>query len=83
MKKRLIVLTGCGLMSAAAMAADPYETWLTIQQQRGTEIELIRVANDKPLLAIEETDAEVAGILEELDAIEEESNDSEAAKDSQ
>ena len=81
MKKRLLALTCCGFLSATAMAADPYETWLTLQQQRGTEIELIRVANEKPLLAVEETDSEVASILEELEAIEEDGNESEASDD--
>lgn len=81
MKKLLLALTCYGFLSAAAMAADPYETWLTLQQQRGTKIETIRVANEKPLLATEETDVEVAGILEELEAIEEESGDSVAGDD--
>ena len=83
MKKLLLALTCCGFLSATAVAADPYETWLTLQQQRGTEIELIRVANEKPLLAIEETDSEVASILEELVAIEEESDEREVSDDSE
>jgi hypothetical protein len=57
------------------MAADPYEEWLTIQGQRGTEIELIRVASEKPLVATEETDDEVASILEEAEALEEDVSD--------
>lgn len=70
MKRVLLTFVCGGLLSAAAMAADPYEKWLTLQQQRGMEIEMIRVASEKPLVAIEETDAEVANILEELKAIE-------------
>ena len=82
MKKLLLVCTASGILSTAAMAADPYETWLTVQSQRGTEIELIRVASEKPLVANEESDAEVASILEELEALEDESNDHEVTKDS-
>ena len=72
----------CILFSSAAMAADPYERWLTYQSQRGMEIEVIRVASDKPLVATEETDAEVASILKELEAIEEESSDTEDSEHS-
>ncbi len=71
--KRLILTFVCGVFSsAAAMADDPYEKWLTLEQQRGMEIEMIRVASEKPLVETKETDAEVASILEELEAIEEE-----------
>lgn len=71
MKKLLLVCVCGGFCSAAAMAADPYENWLMAQQQRGVEIELIRVASEKPLLDIEETDPDVADILDEVEAIEE------------
>ena len=64
------------------MAANPYEEWLTMQSHRGTEIELIRVASEKPLVATEETDAEVASILTEVEALEEEINDQENVEDS-
>ena len=75
MKKLLLLCVCVGLYSSAAMAADPYEEWLTIQSQRGTEIELIRVASEKPLVATEETDEEVASILEEAEALEEDVSD--------
>lgn len=76
--KRLLLAFVCGsFLSAAAMAADPYEKWLTLQQQRGMVIENIRVASEKTLVTTKETDAEVASILEELEAIEEESSDTE------
>ncbi len=69
--KRLLLTLVCGtFLSAAAMAADPYEKWLTLQQQRGIEIEMIRVASEKPLVETKETDVEVANVLEELEAIE-------------
>lgn len=70
MKRLLLVCICGGALSSAALAADPYERWLAIQSQRGTEIELIRVASEKPLVVTEETDPEVADILEDLEAIE-------------
>lgn len=82
MKRLLLVCVCGGICSAAAMAADPYEEWLTMQSQRGTEIEHIRVASEKPLVATEEKDAEVASILEEVEALEEESSDHENIEDS-
>ena len=71
MKKLLLACVCCGLFSSAAMAAEPYDRVLTKLQQRGVQIEIIRVANEKPVLASEETDEEVANIREELDALEE------------
>jgi len=82
MKRLLLVCVCGGLFSAAAMAADPYGNWLEQQRQRGVEIELIRVASDKPLVATEETDPEVAAILEEVEAIEEEPSDLEDIEES-
>lgn len=82
MKRLLLVCIGAGFCSSAALAADPYEAYLTQQNQRGTEIELIRVASEKPLVESEETDAEVARILEEAEAIEEETNDHEDVEES-
>ena len=82
MYKLVLVCVCCILFSSAAMAADPYERWLTVQNQRGMEIEIIRVASDKPLVATEEKDAEVASILKELEAIEEETSDIEDSEDS-
>jgi|GEM_PF-3499875 len=82
MKRLLLVCVCGGFFTSAAMAADPYEKWLTKQSQRGLEIELIRVASEKPLIATQETDAEVANILKELEAIEEETSDSEKVEDS-
>ncbi len=82
MKRLLLVCVCGGIFSSTAMAADPYEEWLTMQSHRGTEIELIRVASEKPLVATEETDAEVASILKEVEALEEEISDHENIEDS-
>lgn len=82
MKKLLFVCVFGSFYSLAAVAADPYEEWLTKQNQRGTEIEYIRVANEKPLLATEETDREVESILVEVEAIEENASDYEEVEES-
>ena len=82
MKGLLLVCVSGGFISSVAMAADPYEAWLTKQSQRGTEIELIRVASEKPRVATEETDPEVAAILDEVEAIEEETSDLEKIEES-
>ena len=71
-----------GLFSASAIAAETYENWLKTQSQRGVEIELIRVASEKPRVATEETDPEVAAILDEVEAIEEEASDLEKIEES-
>ena len=81
--KKLLLLSVCGgFVSTSVFAADPYKTWLTEQLDRGTEIELIRVANEKTPVATEETDDEVAGILEEVEALEAEISDRDGAEDS-
>ncbi|MDJ0710911.1 MAG: hypothetical protein QNJ14_10990 [Woeseiaceae bacterium] len=77
MKKLLLICVCGGFLPLAALAADPYEVYLTKQSQRGTEIELIRVASEKPLVEAVETDAEVAKILEEVEALEAEASDHE------
>ena len=82
MKKLMLICIGSGFLASAALAADPYEAYLKKQDQRGTEIELIRVASEKPLVDTEETDADVAKILEEAEAIDEKSSDSEDDSDS-
>jgi hypothetical protein len=81
MKKLLLVCLCGGFLSSAAMAGDPYEEWLTLQNFRGVEIEIIRVASEKPLVETEEMDAEVATILKELEAIEEETSDIDDSED--
>jgi len=70
MKKLFIACMCCGLLASAAMAAEPYDRILTKLEQRGVQIEIIRVANEKSVVDVEETDEEVADILAELDALE-------------
>ena len=82
MKRLLLVCVCGGLLTSAAMAEDPNNRWLAKQSQRGVEIELIRVASEKPLVATKETDAEVASILMELEAIEEETSATEESEES-
>ena len=82
MNRLLLACVCCGFFSSAAMAQDAYVEWLEMQSFRGTEIELIRVASEKPLVTTEETDAEVASILKELEAIEEETSNTEKSEDS-
>lgn len=82
MIRLLLACICCGSFSSVAMAADPYDKWLTKQNFRGTEIELIRVASEKPLLKTEESDAEVASILKEVEELEEEISDHEKIEDS-
>lgn len=81
MKRLLFVCVCGGLLSSAAMAQDAYKTWLVQQEFRGTQIEYIRVSSQKPLVKTEETDAEVADILKELEALEAESSDNEITED--
>ena len=50
-------------------------TWLDRLDNRGVQIEVIRVANEKELVAIEETDAEIESILQEVEAIESETDE--------
>ncbi len=78
MKKLLLVCVSGAFLAPAAMAADPYETWLTEQKQRGKQIELIRVANEKAIVATEESDADVASILAEVEALEAEPSEEES-----
>jgi len=81
--KRLLLVCFCGgFFSSAAMAGDPYEDWLTIQSFRGMEIEIIRVASEKPLVETAESDPELASILKEVEAIDEEISDIEKSEDS-
>lgn len=82
MKKLVLVLISGCLFSAAAVAADSYERWIELQQRRGVDIEIIRVASEKPLVATEETDEEVAGILEEAEEFDGVASNTEEADDS-
>ncbi len=82
MNRLLLVCVCCGFFPSVAMAKDAYEKWLTMQSFRGTEIELIRVASKKSPVATEETDTDVARILKEAEALEEDTGDYEKVEDS-
>ena len=70
MRKLLLVSFCGGMLSSPIVMADPYQDYLDTQNQRGIKIELIRVANEKPLVGSEETDEEVAAILDEIESLE-------------
>ena len=83
MMKRLVLVIACGgFLSSAAIAAEHYEIYLAQQQQRGTEIEMIRVTSKKALVETEESDADVAKILDEAEALDEEISDHEETEES-
>lgn len=78
---RLLICICSGLFASAAMAETLVNQWLERLEDRGTEIEIIRVASEKPLVATEESDTEVASILKEAEALEEEIGDKERIED--
>jgi hypothetical protein len=79
---KLLVLVGCGLLSSIALADIPVNQWLDRLDDRGAEIEVIRVASEKPLVATKETDAEVESILREAEALENETSENQKHEDS-
>ena len=82
--RKLLVCIICGLLSSAALAEVSVNTWLERLAYRGVEIEHIRVMSEKPLVALEEPDAEVDSILEEAKQLESDSDndrDAQAAQD--
>lgn len=80
--KRLLVCIGCGVFCSAALAETPQNLWLQRLEDSGARIEVIRVASKKPLIAIEETDAQIENILKEAEALEIAVSDSEKVEDS-
>ena len=75
MKKLLLVSVFGGLLGSTAMADDVYYEYETIPSKNGDRravIEMIRVTSQKAVVETEESDEEVASILKELDALEEE-----------
>jgi len=82
MKKYLMCLSmGCILFSASALADMTLSKWLEQQAYRGNQIEVIRVESKKPLVATKETDSDIATILKEAEALEEDAEDSEKPED--
>jgi len=75
--RKLLMFICCGLLSSTAFAGVDVNTWLDRVEDRGAQIEVIRVTSEKPLVAIEETDAEIESILQEVEAIENESDENE------
>ena len=80
--KKLLACICCVMFGSTAMAEIPVNQWLDRLADRGTQIEIIRVASEKNLVAAEETDAEIATILEEAEALEEDTSDHEKVEDS-
>lgn len=78
---RLLVSIGCGVFCSAALAETPQNLWLQRLEDSGARIEVIRVANEKALLATEATDAEVENILEKAEALESEISHQEQIED--
>lgn len=79
MRKLLVCVCG-GLLSSAALAEIPVNTWLERLADRGVEIEHIRVASEKPKVVIEEADAEIDSILQEAEQLESETQSDEEAE---
>lgn len=71
-----------GLFTSVALAETPVNQWLETLEDRGVEIELIRVASEKPPVAVVETDEEVESILKTAEALEKEISDGEINEDS-
>ena len=82
MKKLLMVCLAGGLMSSAAFADELVETVPSKDKDRRAVIEMIRVTSEKEVVEIEETDADVKDILDELDALEEDVAESDATEGS-
>ena len=79
--KRLLLCICIGLFSTTASADFAVNQWLQMQSDRGAQIEFIRVTSEKALVVTEETDAEVASILEEAEALETITSDGESLED--
>lgn len=79
---KLLACICCVLFASTALAEIPVNQWLDRIADRGTQIEVIRVASKKSLVATEETDADVASILKEAEALEEDTGDYEKVEDS-
>ena len=73
--KKLSVFFAVALFSPFALADMDVNQWLDLQADRGAQIELIRVANDKALVAVQETDAEIENILTEVKELENEASE--------
>ena len=83
MNKLLMCLSmSCMVFSATALADTTISQWLDKHATRGNQIEVIRVTSKKPLVATEETDADIATILKEVEALEEDTGDHEKVEDS-
>jgi hypothetical protein len=83
MNKLLMCLSmSCMLFSATALADISLDQWLDKQAYRGNQIEVIRVASKKALVATEEIDADIEIILKEAEALEDDDVDREKVEDS-
>lgn len=78
---KLLVCICFGTFSSAAMADVSANQWLERLDDRGVEIELIRVASEKPLVDVKEDDADVDNILKEAAALENDASASDSSED--
>lgn len=78
MRKMLICIC-CGLFSTAVLAEVPVNAWLERVEDRGSQIEFIRVTSERTLVATPDSDTDIERILSEVEAIEEQEGEETSA----
>ena len=69
--RKILICICAGLFSTAAFAEMPVNSWLDRVDDRGAQIEFIRVTSERTLVAAPETDPDIERILMEVEALEE------------